>query len=76
MYLYECSTGAIYLFYRRPSGEDKEFFVQLFIDPPKDGVVISNTQSLLQQMFLEQNITFTKVTTKHHLYTSFVLSSA
>ena len=52
-----------YLIYRRPSGEDKEFFVQLFMDPPKDTNVIPNTQSLLHQMFLEQNITFTKVTT-------------
>ena len=48
------------LYYRRPSGIDKEFFVQLFIEPDQDKPSV-NTQTLLCKMFQEQNITFTKV---------------
>ena len=46
--------------YRRPSGIDEEFFVQLFVEPDQDKSAV-NTQTLLSKMFREQNITFTKV---------------
>ena len=46
--------------YRRPSGSDKEFFVQLFVEPDKDEPAVT-TQRLLCKMFQEQNITFAKV---------------
>ena len=46
--------------YRRPSGTDKEFFVQLFVEPDKDEPAV-DTQRLLHKMFLEQNITFVQV---------------
>ena len=45
--------------YRRPSGVDKEFFVQLFVEPDDEPAV--NTQRLITKMFQEQNITFMKV---------------
>ena len=46
--------------HRRPSGIDKEFFVQLFVEPDKDEPAV-NTQRLLNKMFQEQNITFVEV---------------
>ena len=46
--------------YRRPSGIDKEFFVQLFMEPDKDEPAV-NTHRLLSKMFQEQNITFAEV---------------
>lgn len=45
---------------RRPFGIDKEFFVQLFVEPNKNEPAV-DTQMLLNRMFQEQNITFTKV---------------
>ena len=48
------------LVYRRPSGIDKEFFVQLFVEPDKDQSTVC-TQRLLCKMFQEQNITFVEV---------------
>ena len=53
--------------YRRPSGIDEEFFVQLFVEPDKDKPAV-NTQTLLSKMFQEQNITFTKVRKLFLLY--------
>ena len=50
----------IVLNYRRPSGIDKEFFVQLFVEPDKDEPTM-DTQRLLSKMFQEQNITFVEV---------------
>ena len=49
--------------YRRPSGIDKEFFVQLFVEPDKDEPA-ANTQRLLTKMFQEQNINFVEVCSK------------
>jgi len=46
-------------YYRRPSGEDKEYFVQLFVEQDKN--IIPSTQLLLCDMFLDQNISFVKV---------------
>ena len=46
--------------YRRPSGIDEEYFVQLFVEPDQDKSAV-NTQTLLCKMFQEQNISFTKV---------------
>ena len=46
--------------YRQPSGIDKEYFVQLFIEPDTDEPAV-NTQWLLNKMFQEQNITFVEV---------------
>lgn len=45
---------------RRPSGTDKEFIMQLFVEPDEDEPV-TDTQRLLSKMFQEQNITFAKV---------------
>ena len=45
--------------YRRPSGIEGEFFVQLFVD--SDGNSLPSTQSLLNKMFLEQRISFDEV---------------
>ena len=44
---------------RRPFGTDKEFFVQLFMEPDENR--IPQTQELLYGMFKEQQITFKKV---------------
>ena len=46
--------------YRRPSGTDEEFFVQLFVEPDKS-MAMPTTELLLIKMFKEQNITFAKV---------------
>ena len=46
--------------YRRPSGIDKEFFVQLFVEPDEEESAV-NTQRLITKMFQEQNITFMQV---------------
>ena len=54
-------TDARLNLYRRPFGVEEEFFVQLFVEydpnlrPPTVG-------DLLRKMFLEQHISFTKVT--------------
>jgi len=45
---------------RRPSGTDKEFFVQLFVEPNK-AMSLPTTEDLLAKMFKEQNITFEEV---------------
>ena len=49
-----------YVSFRRPSGIDKEFFVQLFVEPV-EGLAVVYTQDLLNKMFLDQNISFVKV---------------
>ena len=54
------SYTTILCLYRRPSGIDKEFFIQLFVEPQKDEPAI-NTERLLYKMFQEQNINFAKV---------------
>ena len=46
---------------RRPNGKEGEFFVQLFLDP--DANVKADTESLLNKMFMEQNIVFDEVST-------------
>jgi len=48
------------IFCRRPSGIDKEFLVQLFVEPV-EGVSVVRTQDLLKNMFLDQDISFVKV---------------
>ena len=58
--IYQRSVLLHVVVYRRPSGVDKEFFVQLFIEPDKDDTAV-NTQRLLHKMFWEQNITFVQV---------------
>lgn len=50
----------VLLYYRRPSGTDKEFFVQLFVEPDKS-MTMPSTELLLIKMFKEQKITFAKV---------------
>jgi len=45
---------------RRPSGTDKEFFVQLFVEP-NEAMSLPTTEDLLAKMFQEQNITFEEV---------------
>lgn len=52
--------GIIFNFYRRPSGTDQEFFVQLFVEPDKS-MPMPTTERLLMKMFKEQKITFAKV---------------
>ena len=49
----------LFNYYRRPSGIEGEFFVQLFVD--SDGNSLPSTQSLLNKMFLEQRISFDEV---------------
>ena len=51
---------ASFLIFRRPSGADSEFFVQLFVEADK-GMIMPTTQDLLLKMFKEQNITFAEV---------------
>jgi len=50
----------MHLSYRRPSGIDKEFLVQIFVEPV-EGISVVHTQDLLSNMFLDQNISFVKV---------------
>ena len=53
----------VYVSFRRPSGIDKEFLVQLFVEPVK-GISVVHTQDLLTNMFLDQSISFVKVSIK------------
>ena len=53
----------MYVSFRRPSGIDKEFLVQLFVEPVK-GISVVHTQDLLTNMFLDQSISFVKVSIK------------
>ena len=46
--------------YRRPSGIDREFLIQLFVEPDEHMPTV-NTQRLLNEMFQEQSISFLKV---------------
>ena len=43
----------------------KEFFVQLFFEIDQTQYYIPETEKLLAQMFLEQNISFTKVSKQY-----------
>ena len=52
---------------RRPSGIDQEFLIQLFVEPI-EGVSIVYTQELLTKMFLDQNISFVKVSLMYLIY--------
>lgn len=45
--------------YRRSTGKEGEFFVQLFLEPDAD--VKPDTESLLHKMFIEQEIIFDEV---------------
>ena len=45
---------------RRPSGTDKEFFIQLFAEADKN-LTMPTTELLLLRMFKSQKITFEKV---------------
>ena len=54
----------------RPSGTDKEFFVQLFVEPDKS-MAMPTTEMLLTKMFKEQKITFAKVCTLYVLLVTF-----
>jgi len=58
--------------YRRPFGTDREFFVQLFMEPNEN--LIPQTERLLSDMFKEQNITFAKVTI-YYLVSCFQMSN-
>lgn len=60
VYYLLCVCSTIFNFYRRPSGTDKEFFVQLFVEPDKS-MPMPTTERLLMKMFKEQKITFEKV---------------
>ena len=44
----------------RPSGADKEFFIQLFVGPDKN-VPMPDTHWLLHKMFKDEKITFKEV---------------
>jgi len=46
--------------YRQPSGIDKEFLVQLFVEPV-EGMSVVHTQDLLNNMFLDQSVSFARV---------------
>ena len=45
---------------RRPSGSDKEFFIQLFVGPDEN-IPMPDTHWLLHKMFKEDKITFEEV---------------
>ena len=45
---------------RRPSGPDKEFLIQLFVEADAKVATVT-TQYLLNKMFKDSNITFAKV---------------
>ena len=45
---------------RRPSGTDKEFLIQLFVESNANVATVT-TQELLNKMFKDNNITFAKV---------------
>ena len=57
--VFEMTTYVLFLLYRRPSGTDKDLFVQLFVDCSK--YEIPSTQDLLTKTFNEDKITFAKV---------------
>ena len=50
----------VLLLYSRPSDTDKEFFIQLFVDPDET-VPMPDTHWLLHQMFKDEKITFKEV---------------
>ena len=45
---------------RRPSGTDKEFLIQLFVESNANVATVT-TEELLKKMFKDNNITFAKV---------------
>ena len=53
------------MYCRRPFGVEKEFFVQLFFEIDQTQNHIPETEKLLTQMFLQQNISFTKVSKQY-----------
>ena len=52
----------VYIFNSRPSGTDKEFFMQLFVGPDEN-VPMPDTYWLLHKTFKDENITFKEVCT-------------
>ena len=56
------------MYCRRPFGVEKEFFVQLFFEIDQTQNHISETEKLLTQMFLQQNISFTKVSKQYVIH--------
>ena len=52
---------------RRPSGIDREFFIQIFVEPD-EGKLTVTTQRLLNKMFQEQHISFLKVCFNIYIY--------
>ena len=51
---------------RRPYGIEKEFFVQLFLEPDESLKLPPTVGQLLNKMFKEQNISFSEVTVDQH----------
>ena len=54
--------------YSRPSGPDKEFFIQLFVGPDEK-VPMPDTYWLLHKMFKDEKITFKEVIYYLHIAT-------
>ena len=59
MVIYGVSLTVVWFNYRRLSGIDKRFYIQLFVQPDENPAV--NTQGLLSKMFQEQTVTFAEV---------------
>ena len=63
------------MYCRRPFGVEKDFFVQLFFEIDQTQNHIPETEKLLTQMFLQQNISFTKVSKQYVInYNNFYIS--
>ena len=56
--------------HRSPCGAEKDFIVQLFVEPDKN-MAMTTTEMLLTKMFKEQKITFAKVCTLYILLVTF-----
>ena len=60
------------MFYSRPSGTDKEFFIQLFVGPDEN-FPMPDTYWLLHKMFKEDKITFKEVILLRYLASLLVI---
>ena len=52
--------------FRRPFGVEGEFFVQLFLESEANSDAIPSISDMLHRMFTEQDLSFTKVSTRQN----------
>ena len=60
MFDFTCSLPFSVTCFSRPSGDDKEFFIQLFVGPDEN-IPMPDTYWLLHKMFKDEKITFKEV---------------